>query len=80
MVKLYDTILEDHKACEIMEDVGMDSENDAAMYYFRSIIECDPDNWNEDEKPTFSEFVGIIYGNWELYHDYGAGYYFAIKD
>ena len=80
MVKLYDTILEDHKADEIMEEDGMKSRDEAAMFYFRNIIECDPGDYELDDMPANKEFVGEIYGNWELYHDYGAGYYFAIKD
>lgn len=79
MVKLYDTILEDDKADEIMEEDGMESRDDAAMFYFRNIIECDPGNYALDDMPAYKEFVGEIYGNWELYHDYGAGYYFAIN-
>ena len=80
MVKLYDTILEDYKADEIMEEDGMDNRDEAAMFYFRNIIECEPHSYEDAEMPACKEFVGVIYGNWELYHDYGAGYYFAIKD
>lgn len=75
---LYDTILEDYKADEIKEQDKLESADDAAMSYFRSMIECNPHDYLAFPAPTNKEFVGIIYGDWELYHDYGAGYYFAM--
>ena len=80
MVKIYDEILEDHKAVEIMEDGNFEACDEAAMFYFRNIVECEPSNYELNDMPTFKSFVGVIYGDWELYHDYGAGYYFAVKE
>ena len=73
---VYNQILEDYKAAEIAEEYNI-SEEEAAKMYFENVIE-DDDFTEEDIK--YSQFVCTMDEiGCDLYIDYGAGYYFAVK-
>lgn len=77
---IYDTILDGVEAHCIAEESGYNSAEAAACSYFHSIIECEPNSYEFSDKPQCSMFVDIIDGEWDLFYDYGADYYFAVKE
>lgn len=73
---IYDSILEDYKAEEIAEEDGYESADEAAAMWFDNTcyeMEC-----HERPMPKYAEFVQEI-GGGELYHDFGAQYYFLVS-
>ena len=83
MAEIYDGILESYKAREIAEENKKEhgveqTEEEAAMEWFAAVISdgCT----HEEEKPLHSRYVDKIDCDWELYYDYGADYYFAVKE
>ena len=79
MVQVYPTILEAHEAFEIGEEEGLD-ETEAAKMYFEQIVESDEEFVN-DTMPKYNRFIcHIDYIDADLYYDYGANYYFCVKE
>lgn len=69
--EMIDTILEDNQALEIADDA-----DEGALEYFNNIY-YDAET-SVGTKPKHSEFIANLENGWELYHDYGAGYYFVV--
>lgn len=75
---IYSDIIEDYQAQEIAEEYGISEEEGAAEWFKGAADEMD---FAEDEMPLHREFVmNIPELNSKLYHDYGAGYYFLVKN
>lgn len=74
-VVLYDSILDDNQADEIGSDYDCSPSEAAAMWFDNVYYDME---YSQQEMPTHSEFVKTIEGG-DLYHDYGAGYYFLVK-
>ena len=71
-------IIEDYQANEIAEEYGVSEEQAAAEWFKETAGEMD---FAEDNMPTHREFVmDIPELNSKLYHDYGGGYYFLVKN
>ena len=77
-VCILDAILEDYQAEEMALDCKCESADAAAKEWFAQTY-ADSD-YRFDEKPTHSRYVCEIEGEWELWYDYGACYYFAINE
>ncbi len=75
-VSIYDSIIEDYEAEEIAENLGMDV-NDAALYWFENVVH--EGEWNDNPMPKYAEFISHSNEGFDLYRDYGAGYYFAVN-
>ena len=76
---IYDGIIDDNEAEEIAEEYGVSKEEGAAMW-FKGVVEGDYD-FLINPMPRYREFVMDIPSiGAELYHDYGAGYYFLVKN
>lgn len=78
MYLIYDEILEDYQASEMAEEMGCSEEEAAAQWFSEVGSESE---WREEErKPKYNQYVDDIPEiDAELYYDYGAGYYFAVK-
>jgi hypothetical protein len=75
---IYSDVIEDYQAQEIAEEYGI-SEEEGAAEWFKGV--ADEMDFAEDDMPLHREFVmNIPELNSELYHDYGAGYYFLVKN
>lgn len=75
---IYSDIIEDYQAQEIAEEYGI-SEEQAAAEWFKGV--ADEMDFAEDDMPLYREFImDIPELNSKLYHDYGAGYYFLVKN
>lgn len=74
-MKLLDIILEDYKAAEIAEQENT-TEQAAAIIYLSEMSECGEVEATEEPRPMYSNFIAETNGL-NIYHDYGAGYYFA---
>ena len=75
---MYDGIIEDYKANEIAEEQGI-TEEEAAAEWFKGVV--DEMDFDEKEIPSHRQYVmDIPELDAELYHDYGAGYYFLVKN
>ena len=75
---IYSDIIEDYQAQEIAEEYGI-SEKEGAAEWFKGV--ADEMDFAEDDMPLYREFVmNIPELNSKLYHDYGAGYYFLVKN
>lgn len=71
-------VLESHHAAEIAEDMNMSEEQAAKTWFSEVLWEAE---WDEvDELPTYRQYVDDLDDGWELYYDYGASYYFAVKE
>ena len=72
-------ILNGTKAVEIGEQEGLD-EQEAAKIYFENTIESDED-FEQNKMPKYNRFIcHIDYIDADLYYDYGANYYFCVKE
>lgn len=74
-MKLLDIILEDYKAAEIADHENT-TEQAAAINYLSEMNEYSEVEVTEEPRPTYSNFIAETNGL-NIYHDYGAGYYFA---
>ena len=75
---IYSDIIEDYQAQEIADEYGI-SVDEAAAEWFKGVAgEMD---FAEDNMPKYREFVmDIPELESKLYHDYGAEYYFLVKN
>ena len=75
---IYSDIIEDYQAQEIADEYGI-SVDEAAAEWFKGVAgEMD---FAEENMPKYREFVmDITELESKLYHDYGAGYYFLVKN
>jgi hypothetical protein len=76
-VCILDSILEDYQAEEMAVDCKCESADAAAKTWFSEVYA--ESDYHFYEKPTYSRYVCDIEAGWELYYDYGAGYYFAVS-
>ena len=74
-MKLLDIILEDYKAAEIADQENT-TEQTAAINYLSEISEYGEFEVTEEPRPMYSNFIAET-NRLNIYHDYGAGYYFA---
>ena len=75
---IYNSILDDYKAQEMADEYGL-SEEEAAAEWFKGVAEGG--DFEEGQIPTHRQFVMEIPElECEMYKDYGAGYYFLIKN
>lgn len=71
-------VLEQYKAAEIAEDMNMNEEQAAKTWFSEVLWEAE---WDEvNSLPTYRQYVDDLDDGWELYYNYGAGYYFAAKE
>lgn len=71
-----DSILEDYKAQEIAHDKKMD-EQEAAATWFRETME--ESGFSEQDQPAYCHFLFPIDAQTDLWWDFGANYYFAVR-
>ena len=78
MTYIYNGILDGTQAQEIAEDMNI-TRDEAAKTWFNAVI---PDGEGEfGDMPAYHQFVSVLDGGeWDLYYDYGADYYFAVND
>ncbi len=75
---IYTEVIDDYQAQEIAEEYGI-SEEEGAAEWFKGV--ADVLDYAEDDMPLHREFVmDIPELNSKLYHDYGVGYYFLVKN
>ena len=74
------SILEGYQAYELAHSCDIHKENKAAAEYFRGI--CDEGSFEEaDELPAYHWFICHIDSmDADLHYDYGADYYFLVRD
>lgn len=77
MTYIYDGILEQIHAAEIAEEENI-TEEEAAKNWFKEVMFEGEGHF--DDMPTYHRFVDKIDDEWDLYYDYGAGYYFAVNE
>lgn len=75
-MKLLNVIIEDYEARDLAEDIH-ETERMAAAHYLIGMYQYGDTEATEQERPTYSERVAWG-GGLDIYHDYGAGYYFAV--
>ena len=85
MAKIYDGILYSHQAMEIAAEETENfpqnppqTEEGAAKFWFQNVI-CD-EEVNEQPMPRYHKHICEICDGWSMYYDYGADYYFAVKE
>lgn len=75
---IYNSILDDYKAQEMADEYGLSAEEAAAEWFKGVAGEMD---FAEENMPKYREFImNIPELKSKLYHDYGAGYYFLVKN
>ena len=80
---LYNGILESYQASEIAEEESKShginvTEEQAAKKWFENVIYGGEGSFQD--MSTYHNFVDVIDDDWDLYYDYGAGYYFAVNN
>lgn len=75
-MKVYDTILDGYQADEIAEDYKLGYSNEAAVLYFKNVIY--DGEFVEENMPKYHRYVDTIDGEYDVYYDYGADYFFCV--
>jgi len=77
---VYPSIIEDYEAQQIAEENGLEEEWEGAKLWFEDVVESN-EEFELEEMPKYNKFICHMDKiDSDLYYDFGANYYFAVRN